>query len=625
MRGFTCRDERLGAALRAAGAITLLLVPVAARGEEWHEAYHAGVQALARGNAEAAVAALTRAVALRPEPGRNVLTYGTNVVPRYFPYLRLAEACLALGRLEQAQEALAASAGWQREPADERQKLEARLRAAVAERHPPATTVPPAPPSPTPAAEPVATPVPTATPALVTPSPPPAPSPEIAVVLPSPRATPPPPRERSVRETPAPSPKAVPPTLEVLSEPSGALVYVDDVLLGSTDPQTARLVTTGLGAGRHRVRVSLEGYQDAVREIDVSPGQTATFYASLTRASAARLADKKVVQFGVAALALAAVAGWLTLRRSGSALSSIWTRTPLTRSRRSRPSAPSPAGPLSPGAVRDDLGRQWFGDFQLLELLGRGGMASVYRADRGGELVALKRPLTAFLENPDFVKRFEREADIGRTLNHPNIVRILERGDVEGVPYFTMELVVGQTLQGLLKTRGALEPQAAAGVVAQAAEALDLAHGKGVIHRDLKPSNIMLLPDGTAKVMDFGIASARRFEGLTATGDFLGTPDYVAPEVIEGSDAEPRSDLYSLGIVFYELLTGRRPFTGDTPFAILKKHCTETPPPPSRLRGDVPQDLDAVVVRLLEKEPAARFKDAEELVVTLRDWLNRSA
>jgi serine/threonine-protein kinase len=332
-----------------------------------------------------------------------------------------------------------------------------------------------------------------------------------------------------------------------------------------------------------------------------------------------------VVQFGVAALALAAVAGWLTLRRSGSALSSIWTRTPLTRSRRSRPSAPSPAGPLSPGAVRDDLGRQWFGDFQLLELLGRGGMASVYRADRGGELVALKRPLTAFLENPDFVKRFEREADIGRTLNHPNIVRILERGDVEGVPYFTMELVVGQTLQGLLKTRGALEPQAAAGVVAQAAEALDLAHGKGVIHRDLKPSNIMLLPDGTAKVMDFGIASARRFEGLTATGDFLGTPDYVAPEVIEGSDAEPRSDLYSLGIVFYELLTGRRPFTGDTPFAILKKHCTETPPPPSRLRGDVPQDLDAVVVRLLEKEPAARFKDAEELVVTLRDWLNRSA
>ncbi len=157
------------------------------------------------------------------------------------------------------------------------------------------------------------------------------------------------------------------------------------------------------------------------------------------------------------------------------------------------------------------------------------------------------------------------------------------------------------------------------------AEALDFAHSKGVVHRDLKPSNIMLLPDGVAKVMDFGIARARRFDGLTATGAFMGTPDYVSPEMIEGRGTDPRSDLYALGVVLFELLTGQRPFSGDSPFAILKKHCTEEPPPPSRLRPGIPPELEAIVLRLLRKDPEDRPASAEELVVTLRDWLNRAA
>ncbi|PYQ21184.1 MAG: hypothetical protein DMF79_08755 [Acidobacteria bacterium] len=182
------------------------------------------------------------------------------------------------------------------------------------------------------------------------------------------------------------------------------------------------------------------------------------------------------------------------------------------------PARSTPPGFASPGVVRDADGVDHFGEYRLLELLGRGGMASVFKAERRSEVCALKRPLTAFLQEPEFLERFLREAEIGRTLNHPNIIRILERGEVEGVPFFTMELLPGETLQARLKREGALEPRTATRMVVQVAEALDYAHNKGVVHRDLKPSNVMVLADGTAKVMDFGIARARRFEGLTVTG-----------------------------------------------------------------------------------------------------------
>jgi serine/threonine-protein kinase len=251
-------------------------------------------------------------------------------------------------------------------------------------------------------------------------------------------------------------------------------------------------------------------------------------------------------------------------------------------------------------------------------------MAVVYRADRRGEVSALKRPLPGVLDDPEFVQRFLREADIGRTLHHPNIVRILDRGEVDTVPYFTMELIAGQTLMERLRVGGALEPREGAVVVAAVGEALDYAHMKGVVHRDLKPSNVMIGDDGIVKVTDYGIARARRFEGLTITGSFLGTPEYVAPETIEGVPADGRSDLYSLGVLFYEVLTGRRPFAADTPFAILRRHLTEEPVPPSLVEPRVPKELEAIVLRLLRKDPAERYAGAEELVVDLRDFLNRS-
>ena len=608
-----------------------LLVAVPASAQDWHDAYRVGLAALARGDHARAAEALQRAATLHPEPGRNVLTYGTNVEPRYFPYLRLAEARLALGQLDAARDALERSAAWgTREPADERQALTTRLEAAVAARRPlPPPTATPPPPAAAPTPTPAAPPTPTATPTA-----PPTPSQSLpalaAAPAPAPVAVTPPKAASSDTRTRAESPVIpVPPatsacTIEVVSEPRSAFVYIDDELVGTTDPDTGRLVKSGLATGRHRVRVTHSGHEDAARELDLTGGSV-TFYATL-RAVAAEPADSRapLVVFAMLAVALTGFIAWIALRRSSPA----HVPTPPPRS----PGTPSsPAGSatprtfMNPGARLDEQGQEWFGDYRLREMLGRGGMASVFKAERRDELVALKRPLASFLDDQAFLDRFLREAEIGRTLNHPNIVRILERGEVLGVPYFTMELVPGETLFAFMRREGPVEARRAATILAQVGEALDLAHGKGVVHRDLKPSNIMLLPDGTARVMDFGIARAQRFDTLTATSAFLGTPHYVAPEMIEGAGAEPRSDLYALGIVLFELVTGQRPFDADTPFAILKKHCLEEPQPPSRLRPGVPPEIDAIVRELLRKNVADRPASAEALVIALRDFINRAA
>ena len=260
-----------------------------------------------------------------------------------------------------------------------------------------------------------------------------------------------------------------------------------------------------------------------------------------------------------------------------------------------------------------------FGEYHLIRRIGKGGMAVVYEAERRGERFALKRPLSGFLDDTQFRERFLREAELGRTLHHPNIIRIFDRGQVGTTPYFAMELLQGETLRACLDREGRLDPQMAARVTRQVAEALDYAHNKGVIHRDLKPSNIMLERSGGVKVMDYGIARAQRLEGLTTTGAFLGTPSYAAPETVEAA-SQPRSDLYSLGVVFFEMLTGSLPFRGDTAFAVLRSHCTTPPPVPSSLNYALPEVLDRIVLRLLGKEPADR-PTAEELLNDLSDYL----
>jgi hypothetical protein len=600
--------------------LVFLLLAAPAAAQDWHEAYRAGVTALNRGQPARAVQLLERAASLRPEPGRNVVTYGTNVEARYYPYLRLAEAHLLQRNLEGARAALERSKSWGREPAEERAQLVARLDAAAPRPPAPPTAVPsPAAPAAAPTPEAPATTLAAPPPAVSTPAP-------AAPVLPAPS---PPSRSAAPVRPPAPAPTPVPAdrrpsddgpvtgTLEVVSHPPGATVYVDDELAGTTDAEWGRLVKSGVRAGPHRIRLSLAGHGDLAEEVSVVPGRATDFRRRLTPVE--RPLDGRLVVFGILAALLLGLTVW-ALRRPGAP-------NPDATPRRvgESPATPPRGTPPGLGVVRDADGVERFGEYRLLEPLGRGGMASVHKAERGGEVCALKRPLPAFLAEPEFLERFQREAEIGRTLNHPNIVRILERGAVDGVPYFLMELLAGETLQARLRRVGALEPRVAARIVVQVAEALDYAHLKGVIHRDLKPSNIAVLDDGTAKVMDFGIAQARRFEGLTVTGAFLGSPEYVAPEAIDGRGTDARSDLYSLGVVFYEALTGRRPFSADTPFALLQKHLSEAPVAPSVLRPGLPPELERVVLRLLSKEPDERYPGAEELVVQLREFLNRAA
>jgi hypothetical protein len=611
---------RAGAARFALPVLLLSALP--AHAQDWHEAYRDGVAALARGQAARAVELLERAAALRPEPGRNVVTYGTNVEARYYPYLRLAEAHLLQRNLEGARAALKRSEAWGREPADQRAQLAARVEAAAPRPPAPPPTAPAVAPS-TVAPPPPAEPPPTTAAAPPSPVDPPTAAPSVAPST-APRATPRAPAP-SAAATPAPpaAPREVAAgtrgSLEVVSQPPGAAVYLDDELVGTTDPEWGRLVKSDVPAGRHRVRLSLAGHEDVAEDVDVAAGGATAFRRRLNPAGG-RI-DGRLVFFAALAVVLLGLTVW-ALRRPA---------TPPAEPTPRHPSAHTPGTPArvtpggGPGVVRDAEGVERFGDYRLLEPLGRGGMASVYKAERGGEVCALKRPLPAFLEEEEFLQRFLREAELGRALNHPNIVRILERGAVGTVPYFTMELIAGETLQERLRRAGPFEPRAAARIVVQVAEALDYAHLKGVVHRDLKPSNIALLEDGEVRVMDFGIAQARRFEGLTVTGAFLGSPEYVAPETIDGRGTDARSDLYSLGVVFYETLTGRRPFTADTPFAILQKHLNEVPVRPSVLRPDVPPDLERIVLRLLSKEPEGRHGEAEDLVVELREFLNRAA
>jgi serine/threonine-protein kinase len=260
-----------------------------------------------------------------------------------------------------------------------------------------------------------------------------------------------------------------------------------------------------------------------------------------------------------------------------------------------------------------------FGEYRLLRRIGKGGMASVYEAERRGERFALKRPLAGFLGDKTFIERFLREANLGRALHHPNIVRIFDQGQVGATPYFAMELIDGDTLRARLDRDGRLDPAEATRVTAQVAEALDYAHHKGVIHRDLKPSNIMFERSGSVKVMDYGIARSQRLETVTTGGGFLGTPNYAAPETVE-AQAEPRSDIYSLGVVFFEMLTGSLPFRGNTPFEVLHNHCVTPPPVPSSLNYGLSKELDRIVLRLLSKRPSDR-PTAEELLNELADYL----
>jgi tRNA A-37 threonylcarbamoyl transferase component Bud32 len=260
--------------------------------------------------------------------------------------------------------------------------------------------------------------------------------------------------------------------------------------------------------------------------------------------------------------------------------------------------------------------------YKLVELLGSGGMAEVYLA-RDGVLdrnVALKVLRQQYASDEEFVERFRQEAKSAAKLSHPSIVSVYDQGRSEddGAYYIAMEYVPGGTLKDRIQREGALAPGEAAGVALQIAEALQVAHERGVIHRDIKPQNVLLTERGAAKVTDFGIArAASAATRVTRTGVVLGTAGYMSPEQAKGEPVGPASDLYSLGVVLHEMLTGNLPYEAESPLAQAIKHISEPPPSPREVNPEVPEALDAITMKLLAKNPEERYPSAAALAEDL--------
>jgi eukaryotic-like serine/threonine-protein kinase len=266
------------------------------------------------------------------------------------------------------------------------------------------------------------------------------------------------------------------------------------------------------------------------------------------------------------------------------------------------------------------------GRYELDGVVGRGGMAEVYRARdiRLDRIVAIKTLRTDLARDPTFQARFRREAQSAASLNHPSIVAVYDTGEdmMTGVPvpYIVMEFVDGRTVRDLLQDGHRLLPERSLEIIDGVLRALDYSHQAGIVHRDIKPGNVMVTRNGDVKVMDFGIARAMSDaqSTMTQTAQVIGTAQYLSPEQARGERVDSRSDLYSAGCLLYELLTGRPPFTGDSPVAIAYQHVRENPIPPSRVDPDVPPWADAIVLKAMAKSPADRYQTAADMRADLQ-------
>jgi len=249
------------------------------------------------------------------------------------------------------------------------------------------------------------------------------------------------------------------------------------------------------------------------------------------------------------------------------------------------------------------------GKYEILEKIGEGGFGIVYRG-RDAMLereVAIKVLKSDVASAPDFVERFRREARLAASLRHPNIVNVIEVGEQEGSYYLVMEYLAGQTLAKLLEEGKPLPLTRAVELLHPLADALDHAHSKGIIHRDVKPGNVILADDGKRPVLtDFGLVKSKLEEGMTTTGVVLGTPEYMSPEQIQGKELGPAADQYALGVIAYQMLTGRVPFKGTTPFEVQNGHVSQPPPDPRSLNPGLSADAAKILLRALEKDPAKR-------------------
>jgi serine/threonine protein kinase/Flp pilus assembly protein TadD len=253
--------------------------------------------------------------------------------------------------------------------------------------------------------------------------------------------------------------------------------------------------------------------------------------------------------------------------------------------------------------------------YQIIEELGRGGMGRVYKAmdTKIKEKVALKLLKPEIASDEKTLERFSNELKFARKIRHKNVCQMFDLNEEQGMHYITMEYVSGEDLRSMIRMSGQLSVGTAVNIAKQICEGLTEAHKIGIIHRDLKPQNVMIDRSGNAHVMDFGIARSIKGKGITAAGVMIGTPEYMSPEQVEGKDVDQRSDIYSLGVILYEMATGKVPFEGDTPFTIGVKHKSETPKDPKELNSHIPEDLNSLILKCMEKEKENRYQNAAEV------------
>ncbi len=266
------------------------------------------------------------------------------------------------------------------------------------------------------------------------------------------------------------------------------------------------------------------------------------------------------------------------------------------------------------------IGRVFDNRYEVVRALGSGGMAEVYLANDRilGRQVALKVLSARYAHDAQFVERFRREASSAASLNHPNIVQIYDRGEAEGTYYIAMEYLDGRSLKEIILKYAPLSPDLVVSVSVQILEALRFAHRRDVIHRDIKPQNIIVDSEGRVKVTDFGIARAGSASTMTEAGSIIGTAHYLSPEQAQGQPVEAASDLYSLGVVMYEMATGKLPFDGDNPVGIAMQHAHERPVAPRTITPDIPENLEGVILRSLGKHPIERYLTAQAMLADLR-------
>lgn len=269
-----------------------------------------------------------------------------------------------------------------------------------------------------------------------------------------------------------------------------------------------------------------------------------------------------------------------------------------------------------------NIGKKLDGRYELLELIGVGGMADIYKArdiveDR---IVAVKILKTEFAGSDEFLRRFRNESKAIALLSHPNIVKIYDVGFTDKVQFIVMEYVDGITLTDYIEQQGVLKWRDAVHFTIQILKALQHAHDRGIVHRDIKSSNVMLLSDGTIKVMDFGIARFNRENNKTMSEKTIGSVHYISPEQARGDITDERSDIYSVGVALYEMLTGRKPFDGDTPVSIALMHMQSTPKKPSEINSTIAEGLEQIVMRAMQKDPAQRYQTAGEMIKDLEEF-----